>query len=188
MAHNRPDNCLVLRDGTSYLLLGYQANSALILRDVQGVGGGGISGGTFSRGRWRKLKDEEERQREAARAEKEREEKRKAKAEAKAEREGKEAREAKRLKRAMWMPRSRPAIRLPSMRRPRLPGVENIAQAELHARLMQEAAQAAALAEQERLARQQDENDIADIIELERQELLRHLHAAGLTMLLRGMK
>jgi hypothetical protein len=187
MAHNRPDNCLVLRDGTSYLLLGYQANSALILRDVQGVGGGGISGGTFSRGRWRKLKDEEERQREAARAEKEREEKRKAKAEAKAEREGKEAREAKRLKRdvdAAIEAGDTVAVNAQAA----AAGVENIAQAELHARLMQEAAQAAALAEQERLARQQDENDIADIIELERQELLRHLHAAGLTMLLRGMK
>src|SRR5436305_668304 len=77
MAHTRPDNCLVLRDGTSYLLLRDRL-SALSLRDLQGVGGSGMSGGTFSRRRWNALKDEEERKRQAARDERGREQTRKA--------------------------------------------------------------------------------------------------------------
>ncbi len=182
MAHNRPDNCLVLRDGTSYLLLGYQANSALILRDVQGVGGGGISGGTFSRGRWRKLKDEEERQREAARAEKEREEKRKA-AEAKAEQAARKPGRPSAGRGCGCGDRGRRDVAVNA--RPRLRGVESIAQAELHARLMEEAARQPALAEQERLAGGGPGRH-RRLIELERQDVLGRLHAAGLTLLLRG--
>jgi hypothetical protein len=76
-------NCLLLRDGTSYLTLTHipPSTSALILHDRQGTGGSGISAGTFSRKRWRALKDEEERARLAAVAEREREQTRKAKAE-----------------------------------------------------------------------------------------------------------
>src|SRR2546421_12620596 len=97
MVHNRPDNCLLLRDGSSYLLLDNAVNSALILRDIQGVGGGGISAGHFTRGRWRKLKEEEERQRKAARKEKDREEKRQAAAAEKEAVEAKAATVARRL-------------------------------------------------------------------------------------------
>lgn len=50
-------NCLVLRDGNSYLTLTHTppASSALILHDRVGTGGSSISSGQFSRKRWNKL-------------------------------------------------------------------------------------------------------------------------------------
>ena len=175
MAHNRPDNCLLLRDGSSYLLLDNAVNSALILRDIQGGGGGGISAGHFTRSRWRKLKKEEERQREAARKEKEREEQRKADAEEKEAAEAKAAKIAKRIAEDVEAAITS-GVQLVANAQQAVAGTQNIADALWREGLTQAALRKAAEDEAIRQARIRDEQDIEHIIEIERQEIMRHLN------------
>jgi hypothetical protein len=186
MAHSRPDNCLLLRDGSSYLLLDNAVNSALILRDIQGLGGGGVSAGYFSRGRWRKLKEEEEKEREKARKKEEGEERRKQAAQEKKEAEAKAAKVAKRIAEDVEAAISQGQQAVANAQEANA-GTQNIAEAMWRAGLTEAAMRNAAEDEALRQAQIQDENDIAEIVELERQEIMRHLNKT-LSALFRHVK
>jgi hypothetical protein len=93
MAHTGP--CLLLRNGSSFLDL-HDGQSGLLLHGgLTASVGGGISGGTFSRGRWHKIVRAEENARQAAIDERERERKRRIEAKRKAKAEAETARKAK---------------------------------------------------------------------------------------------
>jgi hypothetical protein len=95
VAHSGP--CLLLRDNSSFLNL-HNGSSGLLLHggltDSVTVGSS-ISGGTFSRGRWRKIVEEEEYARQAVIDKRERERKSKVEAKRKARIEAEAVRKAK---------------------------------------------------------------------------------------------
>jgi hypothetical protein len=92
VAHSGFD--LALRDGSSLLLL-RNGIDGILLQGQFVDAGSSISGGTFSRGRWRKIVEEEERQLRLARDERERERARRIAAKKKAKADAEIARKAK---------------------------------------------------------------------------------------------